>query len=68
MFAYLCVDTFFFMGGFFSGYVMISKLKKINLKVGEKVFFYVFLILLRALRTLPVVIACSLFYGYIYPF
>jgi len=54
------VDGFFFMGGFFSGYVLVKKLGKV--KITGTPLFYIKAVIMRALRIIPAYAIALLFY------
>ena len=58
--AFYAVDIFYFFGGFFSGYVLSAKLKKV--KYFRFPLFYILGVILRILRIVPAYAACIFFY------
>jgi len=64
--AFYAVDVFFFLGGFFSGFVLTKKLA--NTKIIHFPFIYITAILHRALRILPAYMTALFIYWKLYPF
>ena len=57
--ATMTVDHFFFIGGFFSGYVLPAKLEKVKPK--HFPLFYLKIVVMRYLRIMPAYMAAMFF-------
>ena len=59
--SFLAVDLFFFIGGFFSAFVLYEKLNRKDPTIIKNTLKYIMLVLLRAFRILPALLALALF-------